>query len=86
MAPTFQCPGEGRAWISLPWRGGGRARLFPEAVPGIGILSLLPPGAQGTLQAPLFPLSCLRPIPGVASAIVDVAELQDSLSEPPGRG
>lgn len=86
MAPTFPCPGEGRVWIFLPWRGGGRAWQFPVVIPGIGVSLPIPLGAQGTLQAADFPSSCLWPIPGVASAIVAVAELQDSLSEPPGQG
>lgn len=55
MAPAFQCPAEGRVWIFHPRTGGGRARPFPVAVPGVGVPLLIPWGAQGTLQAVDFP-------------------------------
>lgn len=80
---SVQVRAESRFWVFLPRRGGGRARLFPAAVPGAGLPLLIPSGAQGTLRAAFSPSSCPQPIPGVAAAIVDVAELQDSLSEPP---
>lgn len=95
MAPTLQCPGEGRVWIcDFPflerWRQslavpGSRAQGWgpsPDPIGGTGN----PPSCIFPLQAAFFPSSCLQPIPRLASAIVDVAELQDSLSEPPGQG
>lgn len=45
MAPTFQCPAEGRGWIFLPW-----------TEPGVGVPLPIPWGAQGPLQAAEFPL------------------------------
>lgn len=91
MAPTFQCPGEGTVWISLPWRMEAEPGCSLWPCPGLGhdpmILSLIPSGGTGNPPGCGFsPSSCLQPIPGVASAIVDVAELQDSLAEPPGQG